>query len=86
MDRLQNFRCFGKFGLNPLTVYPCYGLAEGTLFVSGEIPGTGAFIKNFKIDNYLAISSKSGKSQLSAPVPINVPTASAAVRKVAVTS
>ena len=28
---------FAPYGFNPKAVYPCYGLAEGTLFVTGKV-------------------------------------------------
>lgn len=36
-DTIKNFSsCFTSVGLDPNTMYPCYGLAEATLFVTGS--------------------------------------------------
>lgn len=32
---------------NPATLYPCYGLAEATLYVSSGLPGSGALVSHF---------------------------------------
>jgi amino acid adenylation domain-containing protein len=40
---LRRFRkTYAPFGLRESALYPCYGLAEGTLFVTGPEPGSGA--------------------------------------------
>ncbi|MCY1022989.1 non-ribosomal peptide synthase/polyketide synthase [Pyxidicoccus sp. MSG2] len=42
-DTLERFkRAFGPRGFPPRALYPCYGLAEGTLIVTGVEQGTGA--------------------------------------------
>ena len=38
---------FAQCGFNPEALYPCYGLAEATLMVSGPKRGSGAVIKAF---------------------------------------
>jgi 8-amino-7-oxononanoate synthase len=38
---------FAQCGFNPAAIYPCYGLAEATLMVSGPKRGSGAVIKAF---------------------------------------
>jgi acyl-CoA synthetase (AMP-forming)/AMP-acid ligase II len=41
-DTLRRFaEAFAPYGLRPETLYPCYGLAEATLFVTGSEPGRG---------------------------------------------
>jgi len=38
---------FAQCGFNPAALYPCYGLAEATLMVSGPKRGSGATVKTF---------------------------------------
>ena len=38
---------FAECGFSPAALYPCYGLAEATLFVSGGTPGAGARATRF---------------------------------------
>ncbi|MEP7013271.1 MAG: AMP-binding protein, partial [Acidobacteriota bacterium] len=38
---------FAGSGFSPAAFYPCYGLAEATLFVSGGVPGAGARATRF---------------------------------------
>jgi amino acid adenylation domain-containing protein len=46
---LERFaRAFGVSGFRPQAFYPCYGLAEATLLVSGGAPGQGAVVKRFE--------------------------------------
>jgi acyl-CoA synthetase (AMP-forming)/AMP-acid ligase II len=40
---------FGDAGFSTTTMCPCYGLAEGTLYVSGRAPRTGADIRSFDV-------------------------------------
>ena len=45
-DTLERFsRRFASVGFNAKTFYPCYGMAEATLFVSGGTAGRGALVK-----------------------------------------
>ncbi|HEY0184752.1 MAG TPA: AMP-binding protein, partial [Rhodopila sp.] len=47
---MQSFRDrFGKQGLKPGALYPCYGLAETTLLASGGRPGSGAMSGRFSV-------------------------------------
>ena len=46
---------FSKYGFNPDSFYPCYGLAESTLFACGGVPSTGAVIRSFDINESTAI-------------------------------
>lgn len=41
---------FAPAGLNPNALYPCYGLAESTLLVTGGRPGSGASVANINAD------------------------------------
>ena len=41
---------FASAGLNPNALYPCYGLAESTLLVTGGRPGSGASVANINAD------------------------------------
>ncbi|MCC6921583.1 MAG: amino acid adenylation domain-containing protein, partial [Nitrosomonas sp.] len=41
---------FAAAGLNPGALYPCYGLAEATLLVTGGRPGSGAGAVNISAD------------------------------------
>ncbi|MDR4652313.1 MAG: AMP-binding protein, partial [Nitrosomonas sp.] len=41
---------FAAAGLNPDALYPCYGLAEATLLVTGGRPGSGAGAVNISTD------------------------------------
>ncbi|KQU89317.1 non-ribosomal peptide synthetase [Variovorax sp. Root318D1] len=41
---------FASAGFDPRAAYPCYGLAEGTLFVTGGVPGGGMVACTFSID------------------------------------
>ncbi|HEV7671238.1 MAG TPA: non-ribosomal peptide synthase/polyketide synthase [Thermoanaerobaculia bacterium] len=41
---------FAECGFNPEAFYPCYGLAEATLFAAGGAPGTGAHATAFAAD------------------------------------
>lgn len=44
-DVMEEFaRCFALSGFRPKAFYPCYGLAEAALFVSGGKPGAGALV------------------------------------------
>ncbi|TAL61523.1 MAG: fatty acyl-AMP ligase [Legionella sp.] len=41
-ETMEHFtRAFQKYGFNHQAFYPCYGLAEATLLVSGSVPGQG---------------------------------------------
>lgn len=41
-DTIERFvSTFSPFGFHPSAMYPCYGLAEATLFVSGSVKGRG---------------------------------------------
>ncbi|MFE3757618.1 fatty acyl-AMP ligase [Nocardia tengchongensis] len=41
-DTLQRFeKAFAPYGFDPGAWYPCYGLAEATLLVTGSVPGSG---------------------------------------------
>jgi len=42
---------FASVGFDPIAAYPCYGLAEGTLFVSGGMRGDGMTARTFSIDD-----------------------------------
>uniref|UniRef100_UPI0031D66FB3 AMP-binding protein n=1 Tax=Herbaspirillum huttiense TaxID=863372 RepID=UPI0031D66FB3 len=47
-DTLQDFiECFGKSGFSADAVYPCYGLAESTLLVTGGQRGQGMQVAAF---------------------------------------
>ncbi|MCF2859280.1 amino acid adenylation domain-containing protein [Pseudoalteromonas sp. SMS1] len=47
-DTLLSFaHKYAPQGFKPTALYPCYGLAEGTLFVTGSIPSQGAVIEAF---------------------------------------
>ncbi len=41
---------FGACGFRPKAMYPCYGLAEATLFVSGNAQLAGPQIREFEVD------------------------------------
>ncbi|KVE29287.1 hypothetical protein WS67_05375 [Burkholderia singularis] len=42
-DTLDNFaKAFEPFGFRRESLYPCYGMAEATLLISGGMPGSGA--------------------------------------------
>ncbi|KZN35381.1 non-ribosomal peptide synthetase [Pseudoalteromonas luteoviolacea] len=48
-DTLLSFaQKYAAQGFKPTALYPCYGLAEGTLFVTGSIPSQGAVIEAFE--------------------------------------
>ncbi|ESP91355.1 non-ribosomal peptide synthetase [Pseudoalteromonas luteoviolacea] len=56
-DTLLNFaEKYAPLGFKASALYPCYGLAEGTLFVTGSIPAQGAVITAF--DNRALASGK----------------------------
>jgi acyl-CoA synthetase (AMP-forming)/AMP-acid ligase II len=42
---------FGECGFRPEAFYPCYGLAEATLIVTGGLAGTGPTIRHFAMDS-----------------------------------
>ena len=47
---LQRFaETFEPFGFRKQAFYPCYGLAEATLMVSGSVKGAGPVVKHFDI-------------------------------------
>ncbi|HYO14551.1 MAG TPA: amino acid adenylation domain-containing protein, partial [Thermoanaerobaculia bacterium] len=47
-ETLERFaRAFAPYGFRREAFYPCYGLAEATLFVSGGKPGSGAVARRF---------------------------------------
>ncbi|KZX00155.1 thioester reductase [Pseudoalteromonas luteoviolacea] len=47
-DTLLSFaQKYAAQGFKPTALYPCYGLAEGTLYVTGSIPSQGAVIEAF---------------------------------------
>jgi amino acid adenylation domain-containing protein len=41
---------FASAGFDPRAAYPCYGLAEGTLFVTGGVTGSGMVARTFSTD------------------------------------
>ena len=41
---------FGPCGFRPTSFYPCYGLAEATLMVTGPTSGSGATVRAFRDD------------------------------------
>ena len=48
-DVLERFaRSLAPFGFHPSAIYPCYGLAEATLFSTGARPGGGAVLRRFE--------------------------------------
>ncbi|KZN51069.1 non-ribosomal peptide synthetase [Pseudoalteromonas luteoviolacea] len=62
-DTLLNFvDKYAAQGFDSNALYPCYGLAEGTLFVTGSIPAQGAVIKAF--DNQALASGKAVYQQV----------------------
>lgn len=40
---------FSTTGFQATSLYPCYGLAESTLFVTGPTRGTGATVREFSV-------------------------------------
>lgn len=49
-DTIQRFNdTFAEVGLSPNTMCPCYGLAEGTLYVAGRPPQAGAIVRSFDV-------------------------------------
>lgn len=49
---LANFaEAFNGCGFSPRAFYPCYGLAEGTLFVSGGTPGRRPVTRGFRTED-----------------------------------
>lgn len=47
-DTLERFAAaFMSCGFNPTAFYPCYGMAEATLMISGATRGTGATTRSF---------------------------------------
>ncbi|MGD2116469.1 MAG: AMP-binding protein, partial [Acidobacteriota bacterium] len=44
-------RAFAPAGFDRRAFYPCYGLAEGTLFVTGGARGEGATVERFRSDD-----------------------------------
>lgn len=63
-DTLGAFaKAFAPAGFDTRAVYPCYGLAESTLFVTGGRPGSGATIKSFDaqaMDMHRAVENDTG--------------------------
>jgi acyl-CoA synthetase (AMP-forming)/AMP-acid ligase II len=53
---------FGRAGFRRSAFYPCYGMAESTLIVSGPVPGTDPHVKRFQ-----AKSLQPGAHPLPAP-------------------
>jgi len=50
-ETLQRFaERFGPCGFDPRAFFPCYGLAEATLFVSGARRGGGAVVQSFSAE------------------------------------
>ncbi len=50
-DTLRRFaHAFAPYGFDERAFYPCYGLAESTLFVTGGTRGDGAAIRAFDVD------------------------------------
>lgn len=48
LDTIERFTArFARCGFNPAAFYPCYGLAEATLMVSGSKRGSGATVRGF---------------------------------------
>lgn len=48
-DTIERFAgTFAPYGFRPSAMYPCYGLAEATLFVAGSVKGRGP--KNLSVD------------------------------------
>lgn len=51
-DTLTRFaEAFGECGFRREALYPCYGLAEATLIVTGGLAGTGPTIRQFRSDS-----------------------------------
>ncbi|HEX2253831.1 MAG TPA: AMP-binding protein, partial [Thermoanaerobaculia bacterium] len=49
-DTLERFAAaFAPCGFRPEALYPCYGLAEATLFVAGGAPHSGAATRSFAV-------------------------------------
>src|SRR5262245_387406 len=63
-DTLARFsERFGPYGFRPETHYPCYGMAETTLIVTGSYKGRPKIIRNFdarKLDAKQVAAAKSG--------------------------
>lgn len=47
-ETLERFaKAFAPCGFRPGAIYPCYGMAEATLMISGAVPGGGPVIRDF---------------------------------------
>lgn len=77
-ETLERFTAaFAPCGFNPNAFYPCYGMSEATLMVSGAVPGAGATVVPFdetaltegKIESVVRPKSKA-RRLVSSGVPI----------------
>ncbi|HEY8025637.1 MAG TPA: fatty acyl-AMP ligase [Burkholderiaceae bacterium] len=59
-------QAFARCGLRAGAIYPCYGMAESTLFITGGHVGTAAPIKHFKADS-LTIGKSVAESEPDLP-------------------
>ncbi|MEU8180864.1 AMP-binding protein [Micromonospora sp. NPDC049044] len=63
---------FGPAGFRPSSFYPCYGLAESTLLVSGAAAGSGARVTRYdpaSLDGGIASPADDGRPLVSCGVP-----------------
>lgn len=54
---------FAGAGFNPSALYPCYGMAEATLFVTGGTAGQGARSRNFPRTRFADVSADATEMQ-----------------------
>jgi amino acid adenylation domain-containing protein/non-ribosomal peptide synthase protein (TIGR01720 family) len=56
-ETLEQFtEIFGKCGFNPAGLYPCYGMAETTLFTSGDLKATRSVVR--QVDTAALLENK----------------------------
>jgi len=59
-------QAFALCGLRPGSIYPCYGMAESTLFITGGEVGVAASVKHFQTDS-LTIGKAVSRTDADAP-------------------
>ena len=73
-DTFERFAAtFAACGFNPEALYPCYGLAEATLFVTGKPPQEAPLLRTFDVDalerEHRGVPASGGRQLVSAGVP-----------------
>lgn len=62
---LERFsRSFESCGFNSKAFYPCYGLAEATLFVSGNIPQTSPIVLSRSASTFVSVGKPWGEERI----------------------